>query len=110
MNCRVSPQLGSFRAVSLLSRPRLPGDASAALPTGGKQEGAIMTYDTRFGEFLATVVRRQGLSMADFAARVALSPSTLSRVRTGQRLPAAEQVARWADELKLDTEARTTFI
>jgi transcriptional regulator with XRE-family HTH domain len=69
-----------------------------------------MPYDSRFGEFLATAVRRQGLSMADFAARVGLSPSTLSRVRTGQRLPAAEQVARWADELRLDAEARATFM
>jgi transcriptional regulator with XRE-family HTH domain len=69
-----------------------------------------MPYDTRFGEFLATVVRRQGLSMADFAARVGLSPSTLSRVRTGQRLAAPGQVERWADELKLDAGTRATFI
>ena len=32
-----------------------------------------MGYDGRFGEFLATLVRRQGLSMADFSARVGLS-------------------------------------
>src|SRR5262245_23055820 len=69
-----------------------------------------MGYDGRFGEFLATLVRRQGMSMADFAARVGLSASTLSRVRTGQRLPAPEQVAKWADALALDPENRALFI
>jgi transcriptional regulator with XRE-family HTH domain len=69
-----------------------------------------MGYDGRFGEFLATLVRRQGMSMADFAARVGLSASTLSRVRTGQRLPAPEQVARWADALALDPENRSLFV
>ncbi len=66
--------------------------------------------DSQFGDFLAALVRKQGLSMADFALRVELSPSTLSRVRTGQRLPTSEQIERWADELKLDREDRAAFL
>jgi transcriptional regulator with XRE-family HTH domain len=69
-----------------------------------------MPTDTRFGEFLATMVRRQGLSMADFAARIGQSASTLSRVRTGLRKPRPEQVARWADALQLAPADRTTFL
>jgi|GEM_PF-6342280 len=58
------------------------------------------------GEFLAHLVRRQGQTMADFAKAVGLSPSTLSRVRTGQRLPTATQLETWADALKVDRDAR----
>jgi transcriptional regulator with XRE-family HTH domain len=58
------------------------------------------------GEFLSHLVRRQGQTMADFAKAVGLSPSTLSRVRTGQRLPSEAQLQAWADVLKLDREAR----
>ncbi len=66
--------------------------------------------DAPFGEFLASTVRRHGLSMADFSAKVGLSPSTLSRVRTGQRLPTAEQLTQWADALHLDKETRAQFM
>jgi transcriptional regulator with XRE-family HTH domain len=69
-----------------------------------------MPTDTRFGEFLATLVRRQGLSMADFAARIGQSASTLSRVRTGLRKPRPEQVARWADALQLGPDDRAQFL
>ena len=58
------------------------------------------------GDHLAHLVRRQGQNMAAFAQAVGLSPSTLSRVRTGQRLPSATQLETWADALKLEPEAR----
>jgi len=69
-----------------------------------------MAYDSDFGEFLAVIVRRQGMSMADFALRVGLSASTLSRVRTGARLPSDHQVAHWAEHLHLGTEERARFL
>ena len=58
------------------------------------------------GECLAHLVRRRGQTMADFAKAVGLSPSTLSRVRTGQRLPSPVQLETWSDALKLEREAR----
>jgi len=69
-----------------------------------------MGYDSQFGEFLAVIVRRQGMSMADFALRVGLSASTLSRVRTGARLPSDHQVAHWAEHLQLAGEERARFL
>ena len=63
-----------------------------------------------FGELLAHWVRRQGMTMAEFAKRMKLSPSTLSRIRTGTRQPNARQLTRWADALRLDPEARRQFI
>jgi transcriptional regulator with XRE-family HTH domain len=69
-----------------------------------------MAYDSVFGEFLASMVRRQGMSMADFALKVGLSPSTLSRVRTGIRLPSVQQVTAWADHLHLGAEDRSRFL
>lgn len=58
------------------------------------------------GDFLGHLVKRQGMTMADFAQAAGVSASTLSRIRTGQRLPTATQVARWAEALRLDREAR----
>lgn len=69
-----------------------------------------MLDEASFGDLLASLVRRQGLTMADFAAKVKVSPSTLSRIRTGARQPNARQLARWADALKLDAERRRQFI
>ncbi len=63
-----------------------------------------------FGDFLALLVRRQGMTMADFAKRMQLNPSTLSRMRTGTRQPNARQLTRWADALKLDPDTRRQFI
>ncbi len=69
-----------------------------------------MLDDASFGDLLASLVRRQGLTMADFARKVKLSASTLSRIRTGTRQPNARQLARWADALRLDAEHRRQFI
>ena len=63
-------------------------------------------HQQTLGECLAHLVRRQGQTMGDFAKAVGLSPSTLSRVRTGQRLPSPVQLDAWSDALKLDREAR----
>jgi transcriptional regulator with XRE-family HTH domain len=69
-----------------------------------------MLDDATFGDLLASLVRRQGLTMADFARKVKVSASTLSRIRTGTRQPNAKQLARWADALRLDAEHRRQFI
>jgi len=63
--------------------------------------------DTSFGELLSSLVRQRSMTMAEFAAIVELSPSSLSRVRTGQRLPAERQLQRWSDALRLNADERT---
>jgi transcriptional regulator with XRE-family HTH domain len=63
-----------------------------------------------FGEALAMLVRRQGMTMADFAKKLKINPSTLSRMRTGTRQPNARQLTRWADALRLDADTRREFI
>ena len=63
--------------------------------------------DTTFGELLSSLVRQRGMTMAEFASTVELSPSSLSRVRTGQRLPADRQLQRWGDALRLNADERT---
>lgn len=60
-----------------------------------------------FGELLSSLVRQRGLTMAEFATTVQVSPSSLSRVRTGQRLPAERHLQRWCDALTLGAEERT---
>lgn len=60
-----------------------------------------------FGELLAFLVRHRGMTMAEFATAVELSPSSLSRVRTGQRLPAERQLQRWCDALSLSADERS---
>ncbi len=62
-----------------------------------------------FGAALERYVRRCGETMAAFAARVQVSPSTLSRVRTGQRPPTSTQVDTWAKALRLNREERDAF-
>jgi len=58
------------------------------------------------GDALAHFVRRQGLTMTTFAQRLGVTPSTLSRMRTGQRLPSEAQLASWSDALHLGAEDR----
>ncbi|MBA3686335.1 MAG: helix-turn-helix transcriptional regulator [Planctomycetes bacterium] len=62
-----------------------------------------------FGEYLSVLVRRQGRTMATFASEAGVSPSTMSRIRTGKRSPTAQQLERWSALLKLDPEARATL-
>lgn len=59
-----------------------------------------------FGDFLQRAVRRRGWTMARLAAEVGISPSTLSRVRTGRRMPRELPLERWADALALGDEDR----
>jgi len=59
---------------------------------------------TSFGDFLTHAVRRRGWTMADFAAELGVSPSTLSRLRTGRRRPRSVDLDRWAELLGLDAE------
>lgn len=63
-------------------------------------------HDT-FGDLLSAYVRQRGMTMAEFAAVVGLNPSSLSRVRTGQRLPAERQLQRWCDALQLGADERS---
>ena len=81
------------------------------MPKSGKRGTlTLMLDDATFGDLLASLVRRQGVTMADFARKVKVSASTLSRIRTGARQPNARQLARWADALRLDAELRRQFI
>jgi transcriptional regulator with XRE-family HTH domain len=54
-----------------------------------------------FSEVLDAAVRRAGLTMAQVATRTGISPSVLSRLRTGDRAPTAEQVRLLIKHLKL---------
>jgi len=69
-----------------------------------------MELSSDFGDLLSVQVRRLDLTMAEFAGKVGLSASTLSRVRTGARPPTQAQAERWAKALVLDGEARNDFI
>jgi len=62
-----------------------------------------------FGDQLAQHVKRQGLTMAQFAAQVGVAASTLSRIRAGTRRPNLQQVEAWADALRLGKSERTAF-
>ncbi|MBA2480137.1 MAG: helix-turn-helix domain-containing protein [Planctomycetes bacterium] len=69
-----------------------------------------MGHSVEFGDLLASLVRRRGLTMGAFAAQVGLSASTLSRVRTGRQAPDEAQSERWGDALGLTGEERADFI
>ncbi len=64
----------------------------------------------RFAEDLLLRLRRSGLKAAAFAARVGISPSTLSRILAGKRAPTAAQAVAWADALELRGDERDGFV
>lgn len=57
-----------------------------------------------FGDYLYHLVRSRGLSMHEFANRCQCSPSTLSRIRTGKRIPRKLPMEQWVSVLKLDAD------
>jgi len=65
--------------------------------------------ETSFGDLLHRLVRRRGWSMADFAERLGVNPSTVSRIRTGKRRPRSAELERWAAVLELDSDERRLF-
>ncbi len=56
------------------------------------------------GDYLYRLVRSRNMSMQDFADRCNCSPSTLSRIRTGKRLPKKLPLEQWAQVLELDND------
>ena len=62
-----------------------------------------------FGDFLYRCARQRGWSMADLAERCDVSPSTISRIRTGRRKPATELVAKLVAVLELTDEDARQF-
>lgn len=58
-----------------------------------------------FGEHLNHLVRQRGWTMAEFAQRVGSTPSTLSRIRNGKRVPRSADLERWCTVLALDAQA-----
>lgn len=60
-----------------------------------------------FGDALGALVRARGLTLAACAQRLNMTPSTLSRLHTGTRLPTTAQVDAIALALKCSAEERT---
>lgn len=60
-----------------------------------------------FASWLDTACRRRGLTMTGVAAKTRISPSVLSRLRTGQRPPTAAHVAALARCFACDPAERT---
>ena len=56
------------------------------------------------GDYLYHLVRSRGLNMHDFAEACDCSPSSLSRIRTGKRIPRKLPVERWCQVLDLTDE------
>ena len=65
-----------------------------------------MATNSTLGDYLYHLVRSRGLSMQEFAERCQCSPSSLSRIRTGKRLPKKIPIERWSSVLGLDTDER----
>ncbi len=62
--------------------------------------------DIHFGDFFYRLIRERGMTMQEFAQRAGTSASTLSRLRTGKRVPKNLPVDAWAEVLQLSIEER----
>jgi transcriptional regulator with XRE-family HTH domain len=59
-----------------------------------------------FGQLLYEKIHASGMSAPEFAERVGLAKSTVSKVKSGRILPNPETINRWITQLKLtDIEA-----
>lgn len=63
-----------------------------------------------FADLLAALLRRRGTSLAELAPQVGVSPSTLSRIRTGARAATEPQARRLAAALGLAGEEAEDFV
>lgn len=63
-----------------------------------------------FGDLLASLLRRRGLTLAGLAPLIGVSPSTLSRIRSGQRAPTEAQARRLAERLGLAGAEADDFV
>ena len=63
-----------------------------------------------FGDFLALLVERRGLTWIDFARQVRQKASTISQIKHGTRRPPLEHGERWAKVLGLEGDEREYFL
>jgi transcriptional regulator with XRE-family HTH domain len=68
-----------------------------------------METSMSFGDYLFHLVRSRGMSMQEFASRCNCSPSSLSRIRTGKRMPRKMPLELWAKTLDLDNDEQHTL-
>lgn len=68
-----------------------------------------MQTSISFGDYLHHLVRSRGMSMQEFAQQCKCSPSTISRIRTGQRMPKKLPLQQWAELLRLNAEEQRSL-
>ncbi|NRA39244.1 MAG: helix-turn-helix transcriptional regulator [Planctomycetes bacterium] len=68
-----------------------------------------MQASISFGDYLHHLVRSRGMSMQEFAEQCSCSPSTISRIRTGRRMPKRLPLKQWAELLKLSSEEKNSL-
>ena len=61
------------------------------------------------GDYLYHLVRARGYSMQEFADACGCSPSSLSRIRTGKRVPRKLPIEQWCSVLALSDEERSNL-
>lgn len=63
-----------------------------------------------FPELLAAQLKRSGLTLREFGARVGLSHTSIRKFRNGKLRPPLDQVDRWADAFGLSGDERAQFL
>jgi transcriptional regulator with XRE-family HTH domain len=63
-----------------------------------------------FGKVLGRLLEKREVGLRDFARRVGLPSSFISRVKQGQSVVPTARIEAWADVLELSGQERTEFI